>query len=153
MTIKLKNLVKEELIKEINKIHRSLEHDLDQYARKSGYTIDYVFPDNKKPDVCLKSNNATLFIGDAKDSYNEKPTHEKTQASIKRYIEILTENLRNNIFKEVSLAIATNDEESAFMWKDWLTETCNEFDLNLPMFAVEKLSENAYIIIDEHVSV
>jgi hypothetical protein len=157
MVIKLKELLtkelsKQELLVEIGKIHISLESGLNQYARNLGYTVSYKFPHDKIPDVCLRSATDKLFIGDAKDSFNEKPSHKETSARITKYIKIATEMLKNNLFKEIAFAIATDDEETAFLWKDWLTEKCNELDLNFPMFVVEELAESGYIIIDEHVS-
>jgi len=134
------------------KEHTSLEKELKRIAVSMGYRFKYRgFPRNCNPDVLMtnlliKSLNRKLFLGDAKDADNERPSHKKTASGIRKYIKEFVEHLDDGLIYGGIIAIATNDEEAAEEWRKWLDEECEQCGLKNPSFTVRKQNNNTFIV-------
>ncbi len=91
-----------------------------------------------------------LFIGDAKNAKNEKPSNEKTVKRIDKYIQKFAKLLKTPRVDGGTIAIATNDAQAAEEWVVTLQELCIKAGINgtnsvQPKFTVEKFQKDTWI--------
>lgn len=117
------------LVQEMSRQHPKPEHErlrgvLQQMAMAQGYMIafdlsretGYRFDPEPNPDVALKNMKGEIFIGDAKDSENERATHQGPRVRVFRYQEAFGQMLNTGGALLGKFMIATNTFEAAQEW-------------------------------------
>lgn len=135
------------------KVHKELRERMEQFANDKGFTLQVEdFPNDQYPDIFRSNDNGVwIFIGEAKDSKNELPTHSAVVDQLKEYIEGFKYHLGRE-YRGGILAVATDDEIAAKEWKlvmDALTKDAGLVDKDgkEPNFTIKKLDEEeSYII-------
>lgn len=135
-----------ELLFEAGKEHRRLESVLKQYANSLGYYHEFSFENGMEPDVLLLDGLNHLFLGDAKDSANERPSKTATSNRILGYIETYLECVESGRVRFGDVAICTNCLDAANEWRVWLNDVFNQYGLDSADFKIAELSQDTFII-------
>lgn len=115
------------LVEGTSPTHDRLQKRLDAYACGLGFTEPFAFSESR-PDV-LRTDGASLFVGDAKVAANEPPTKKASALRIASYVRTLQLHLLVRPLRSGTLCIATDDATSALEWRDFLMHCSAAFGL------------------------
>ncbi|MGI6198263.1 MAG: hypothetical protein ACOYIS_03930 [Candidatus Cloacimonadaceae bacterium] len=126
--------------------HRRLALELRKYAKKHGFLYEFSFKNEMQPDVLLRDGLNHLFLGDAKDSANERPSKTATSNRILGYIETYLECVESGRVRFGDVAICTNCFDAANEWRVWLNDVFNQYGLDSADFKIAELAQDTFII-------